>query len=106
MEPPRSAKANKGPSAQEKRRLAALKRQKETRRGILGRARDLMVNGRHKKETEDGGNETGGVPQAIGQHGNKSGTTTTTAAGKSGWKEVSRADRVRERRRYWATQVC
>jgi hypothetical protein len=69
-----------GVSSQDKRRQIALKRQKEKRSDYFAKARDLI-------EDRDGDEETG-------------------KKGGKGSKDRSRADRVRDRRRYWASQVC
>mmetsp|Transcript_61249 Transcript_61249/g.138625 ORF Transcript_61249/g.138625 Transcript_61249/m.138625 type:complete len:175 (+) Transcript_61249:123-647(+) len=90
--PRRSAKPlGKGPSAQERRREAALQRQRKARRDVFSRARDLVSA--HGESSRGGRQDEGGTQQ---QQQQQSG---------GNWKMVGRQERVRERRRYWATQL-
>lgn len=88
-------------SSQDKRREQALRRQKEARRDLHSRARDLVLGGAGGDNSGDGddgseASESGhSLPSSFG----------VKPAAFSNSKKSQRENRVRERRRYWASQV-
>jgi len=115
-------------SAQERRREEVLRKQKESRRGHFGRARELLgggsggaTGGGSDGQSDSGGEEenTGGgsaLPVGFGarpQHAAGGGGKGQKGRGRgegarrpsSGWKGANRGERVKARRRFWASSV-